>query len=198
MKNVLTILLLLTVAFSCPAQNDNANRFYAEDILEYVPAATIFGLKACGVKSKSTFMGQLITTGTAFVVMGITVETLKHTVHSERPDKSDGHGFPSGHAAISFLGADLLFEEYREVSSWIGIGGYAIATATSCLRVKHDRHHWGDVFAGAAIGVGCSRLSEWLMPKLFKKMDSNKSNTTISSAPILYDNGFGLSFCINY
>lgn len=196
MKQAITIVLLFVMTLSCHAQNNNADKFYAEDVLEYVPTAAIFGLKACGVKSKSSFTEQLITTGAAYVVMGISVETLKHTVHSERPDHSDNHGFPSGHAAISFLGADMLFEEYRDVSPWIGIGGYAMATATSCLRVKHDRHHWLDVIGGAAIGVGCSRLSQWLTPKIWKK--KKKEDKDMSFSPTLYNKGMGLDVCVNF
>lgn len=187
-------------SLTCSAQekSNNADKFYAEDVLEYVPIASIFALKACGVKSKSSFTDQLITTGAAFAVNAAVVETMKHTIHSERPDHSDNHGFPSGHAAISFLGADMLFEEYKDVSPWIGIGGYAVATTTSVLRVTHDRHHWLDVISGAGIGIGCSRLSQWLMPKILHGKKGKKQQTEISSMPSLYDDGMALSVCVNF
>ena len=195
-RTILTI-LILAISVTCKAQSsdNNADRFYIEDVMEWVPTAAIFGLKACGVDSKSSFTEQLVTTGAALVVNAAVVEGLKHTVHSERPDRSDNHGFPSGHAAISFMGADILFEEYKDVSPWIGIGGYAVATTTSILRVTHDRHHWLDVIGGAAIGVGTSRLSQWLTPKIFK---FKKSRTQVYTVPCLYDNGMGLEFSMKF
>lgn len=164
-KTALTFLL----AFCCLtgfSQSSNADKFYAEDILEYIPMAAIFGLKAVGADSKSPFIEQLAVTGLGLAMTAFSVESLKHTIHSERPDKTDNNGFPSGHTAISFLGADILLQEYRDISPWIGIGGYALATTTGCLRVVHDRHHWTDVICGAALGIGCSRLSQWLCSKI--------------------------------
>lgn len=197
-KRLLIILFATIISFSCRAQDNNADKFYAEDVLEYVPYAAIFGLKACGVKSRDTFTGQLVTTGMGLAMTALTVEAMKHTIHSERPDRSDDHSFPSGHAAISFLGADILFTQYKDVSPWIGIGGYAVATTTSCLRVAHDRHHWLDVIAGAGIGVGYSRLSQWLTPKILRKKYNRKSTATISSTPCLYDNGMALAVSIKF
>ena len=43
--------------------------------------------------------------------------------------------------------------EYRKVSPWIGVAGYALATGVAVDRIRRNRHHWGDVVAGAAIGV---------------------------------------------
>lgn len=196
LSRIIFIFLFSVLCTSGRAQTSNTDRFYAEDVLEYVPTAAIFALKACGVRSKSTFTQQLLVTGAAFAVNVGAVELLKHTVHSERPDHSDDHGFPSGHAAISFLGADMLFCEYKDVSPWIGIGGYAVAATTGILRVHHDRHHWLDVAGGAAIGIGCSRLSQWLTPKIFrfKKKDAPQ----VSSAPCLYDDGLGLMVNVNF
>lgn len=197
MRKLIIVLLFSNILLTCPAQDNrsNSDKFYVEDVIEWIPTAAIFGMKACGVDSKSTFTQQLAITGAAFVVNVAVVEALKHTVHSERPDHSDNKGFPSGHAAISFMGADILFEEYKDVSPWIGIGGYGIATTTSILRVTHDRHHWLDVIGGAAIGVGASRLSQWLTPKIFK---FKNHKTQVYTTPSLYENGMGLDLTLRF
>lgn len=199
MNEVLLAILLSLLALSCPAQTstDKSEGFHIEGVMEYVPVAALFGLKACGVDSRHKLTEQLVTTAAAYAVMAGTVEVLKHTVHSERPDKSDTHGFPSGHTAVAFTGADMLFEEYRDTSPWIGIGGYAVATATGILRVHHKRHHWGDVVAGAAIGVGCSRLSQWLTPKLFKTKEKEEGKS-LSATPFASGDGMGLAVCFNF
>lgn len=185
--------LLLIIIFTFLPCHAQSGKDMPDDILEFIPAASVIGLKACGVKSKDKYPELLMKTGMAIAVMGLSVETLKHTVHSERPDKSNDHGFPSGHAAISFLGADILFEEYRDVSPWIGIGGYAVAATTSYLRVKHDRHHWVDVLGGAAIGIGCSRLGQWLTPKILRKENDN-----VTFTPTLSSKKMGLEVCVNF
>jgi membrane-associated phospholipid phosphatase len=42
-----------------------------------------------------------------------------------------------------------------------------VATLTAIDRVRRDRHHWHDVCAGAAIGIGATELTYWLSDRLF-------------------------------
>jgi hypothetical protein len=92
---------------------------------------------------------------------------LKSIVKEERPDHSDNKSFPSGHAAMAFAAARSLDKEFRKESIWIPIAGYAAATAIGVERVASDRHHWYDVVAGAAVGVGSAELTWWLSDKIF-------------------------------
>ena len=94
---------------------------------------------------------------------------LKSIVKEERPDHSDNKSFPSGHAAMAFAAARSLDKEFRKESIWIPIAGYAAATAIGVERVARDRHHWYDVVAGAAVGVGSAELTWWLSDKIFGK-----------------------------
>ena len=41
-----------------------------------------------------------------------------------------------------------------------------IATATAVDRVARNRHHWGDVAAGAAIGVLSVQAGYWIADKI--------------------------------
>ena len=67
------------------------------------------------------------------------------------------------------MGAEMLYQEYKDVSPWIGNSGYAMAALTGFLRVYNNRHYLNDVVAGACIGILCTKLGYWLQPKLFKK-----------------------------
>lgn len=94
------------------------------------------GLKQCGF--------------TAAATIGVT-QILKYTVKERRPDMSDSHSFPSGHASVTFANATFLQKRY----GWkFGIPAYALATYASIGRVAAKKHHWWDVLAGAAIGAG--------------------------------------------
>ena len=88
-------------------------------------------------------------------------------VKEERPDHSDNKSFPSGHATMAFAAARSLDKEFRRDCIWVPIVGYAAATAIGVERVVNDRHHWYDVVAGAAIGVGSAELTWWVSDKLF-------------------------------
>ncbi len=98
---------------------------------------------------------------------------LKSIVNEERPDHSDNKSFPSGHAAMAFAAARSIDKEFRRESVWIPIAGYAAATAVGIQRVANDRHHWYDVAAGAALGVGAAELTWWLSDKLFPEFKNS-------------------------
>ncbi len=103
---------------------------------------------------------------------------LKTMIHEERPDHSDNKSFPSGHASMAFAAARSIDKEFRKDCIWIPIAGYAAATAVGVERVVNDRHHWYDVVAGAAVGVGSAELTWWLSDKLFGK----GSNVAVGSS----------------
>jgi membrane-associated phospholipid phosphatase len=85
------------------------------------------------------------------VTAGITYG-LKYTVNSTSPDGQQ-HSFPSGHASITFSAAQFLQTRY----GWeYGVPAYALASFTAYSRVSGDQHYWGDVLAGAAIGMASS------------------------------------------
>lgn len=85
--------------------------------------------------------------------------------------------------------------EYRKVSPWIGVAGYAVATGVAVDRVRRNRHHWEDVVAGAAIGVASAEagylIGDWILGKNKKKgkeSDGEKEkdindNISLSIAP---------------
>lgn len=166
-----------------------------DDVLRFVPTIAVFGLKACGVEAESTWQRRIGVQVLAFGVNAAVTYSLKHAIHEKRPDGTDNHSFPSGHTSVAFSGATVLMHEYRKVSPWIGVAGYAVATGVAVDRVRRNRHHWEDVVAGAAIGVTSAEagylIGDWILGKNKKKgkeSDGEKEkdvndNISLSVAP---------------
>lgn len=111
---------------------------------------------------------------------------LKAMIKEDRPDHSDNESFPSGHATMAFAAARSLDKEFRRESIWIPIAGYAAATAIGVERVASDRHHWYDVVAGAALGVGAAELTWWASDKLFGKDSNVAVGTSGNTVDVVY------------
>jgi membrane-associated phospholipid phosphatase len=90
----------------------------------------------------------------AQVVSQIWVQTLKYSVGRERPDGSNNHSFPSGHAATSMATSAVLMRHY----GWkVGVPAYAVAAYVAASRVHDNRHYLSDVVFGAAMGIASER-----------------------------------------
>ena len=137
-----------------------------DDWMRFVPVASAYALKACGVESASSWKRMAVNTAASYVLACGTTWALKHAIHERRPDGTDNRAFPSGHATVAFAGAAIRDKEFRHVSPWISVGGYAVATGVAVDRIVRNRHEWQDVAAGAAIGVGGTWLGYWLGDKI--------------------------------
>ena len=123
-------------------------------------------LRNYGITEGRNWPRFIVNTGASVVVAYGAKTALKAMVKEERPDHSDNQSFPSGHAAMAFAAARSIDKEFRKDCIWIPIAGYAAATAVGIERVASDRHHWYDVLAGAAVGVGAAELTWWASDKL--------------------------------
>ena len=155
-----------------------------DNVLEYVPTAAVFGLKLLGVPAESSWKRRLTVSVVSFGINAAVTYSLKHTIHEMRPDGTDNHSFPSGHTDVAFCGATTLMHEYRKVSPWIGVAGYAVATTVAVDRVRRNRHHWGDVVAGAAIGVASAEAGYWIGDIILGKGKKKKQDVSLSVAPM--------------
>lgn len=140
--------LIRTIAIaSCAAFYSNmsvANDDVA-DALKYampITAATISYTKDDNV--------GLVQFGKSFGGAIVTTYALKQLISKERPNGEDDDAFPSGHATSAFASAAYLQKRYGKQ---YGIPAYALATYVAYSRVDNDHHEWGDVAAGAAIGI---------------------------------------------
>ena len=141
--------------------------FVIEDVLQYVPLASVYALKLSGVKSAHSYLDATVLAAGSFCVTGAAVLLLKKVVDEERPNGRDFDSFPSGHAAKAFMGAELLRREYKDTPV-IGYAGYAVAAASSLMRVKHAEHWLPDIIAGAGIGILGTQVAYWVAPSLQK------------------------------
>ena len=155
-----------------------------DDVLQHVPMATVFALKAFDVDNATPWT-ELTLTAVAAYAAGVAVTyPTKQLIGERRPDKSDHRSFPSGHAMFAFAGATMLSHEFGHASPWVTIGGYGLATLVSADRLVRDRHYLHDVCAGAAIGIGATELAYWLKKKLLKtdRVDFTFSGQQLSLA----------------
>lgn len=164
-----------------------------DDFSQYTPMAAAYGLDFAGIKSEHQFKDKLIVSATSTILMAITVGSLKRFTHIERPDGTSFNSFPSGHTANAFMGAEFLYQEYKNNSIWYGISGYVVASGTGLFRMLNNRHWLTDVAAGAGIGILSTKAAYWLYPTInnwFKKNKKSTSETVF--VPIYNGNQIGL------
>lgn len=186
---VAVVMLMPGVGFgqtTAPTVNNDYKRFYGDgidNVLQYVPTVAVFGLKVCGVKTDTSWKKRLTVSVASFAVNAGVTYALKRTIHERRPDGTDNRSFPSGHTSIAFCGATSLMHEYYKVSPWIGVAGYAVATTVAVDRVRRNRHHWGDVVAGAAIGC-LSAEAGYLIGDLILGKDKKNDDVSLAVSPM--------------
>jgi membrane-associated phospholipid phosphatase len=167
------MIALLGIGIHAHAQQQHSDAL--DDVMEYVPHAAVYMLKACGVDSRDDWPTLTLTTAAAWVASAGTAFVLKRCISESRPDGSDNRSFPSGHTTMAFSGALMLHKEFGKTSPWISVAGYGIATFVGIDRVLRDRHYWHDVVAGAAIGTAATELTWWLSRKVFKSKNPQVS-----------------------
>jgi hypothetical protein len=164
----------------------------ADDVFPLIPIVQIYTGKYFGFQPKNTVLYQSIDIVVAnSLTLGIITAT-KYLVKKERPDQSDNLSFPSGHTAIAFTNAALLFHEYRESNSWYASSGFLFATATGIFRVANNRHYASDVLSGAGIGLASGLLVSYYNPFQSIRFGKNKETFAFVYPQIGNQIGFGL------
>ena len=151
-------------------RNDFMPEFHhtIDNYTQLAPAAVMVGMKAAGVKSRSSWGRMLLSDAFSVALMAGTVQGLKRTTNVTRPDGSDNHSFPSGHTATAFMTATMLSKEYGYKSPWISVGAYSVATATGLMRMANNKHWLSDVMVGAGIGIMTTEFGYWLADLICK------------------------------
>jgi len=79
----------------------------------------------------------------------------KIIIPEKRPDSNAMNSYISGHTSAAFSGATLIYKQY----GWkFGLPALAAASYVGWSRVASRRHHEGDVYRGAALGLGVTML----------------------------------------
>ncbi|MDR1356320.1 MAG: phosphatase PAP2 family protein [Tannerellaceae bacterium] len=166
-----------------------------DDYLQYAPVAATLALGMTRLKARSNLRDRAFVALSSHLIMSASVRTIKHTIKVRRPDSFADNSFPSGHTATAFTGAHLLAREYGGSSAWIGVAGYAAATATGVIRIVNSRHWLSDVVAGAGVGILSVEAGYALLP-LFRRLMGDEA-PALAITPLagagMY--GMGLAFC---
>jgi len=169
------------------------NTVTIDNYLQWVPAAAVYSLNFAGIHGEHNFLDRSMIYALSNLIMVVSVFAVKNITHEQRPDGSDYQSFPSGHSAEAFLSAEFLMQEYKNVSIWYGIGGYAVATSVAYLRMYNNKHWFSDVVAGAGFGILSTRLSYILYPKI-KKLFMHTPIPDSMLMPSYQNHSFGFSF----
>lgn len=139
-----------------------------DNYTQYAPAATVFALKAAGVKGRNKLGRSAINWGGGMLVMGGLVNGLKYSTKVMRPDGSTRNSFPSGHTATAFMNATFMHKEYGHINPLYSVLGYSMATYTGVSRSLNNRHWLSDILAGAGIGILSTELSYLIIDNFYK------------------------------
>lgn len=171
-----------------------------DDFSQYSPFLAVYALNAMCIKGKHNFKDRTIVLATAYLLMGSSVNILKNTTHVTRPDGSSSNSFPSGHTATAFMGAEFLYQEYKDVSVWYGITGYAVAASTGFFRMHNERHWVTDVATGAGIGILSTKIAYWVHPLIKKTIfkDNNKDKISGMAMPFYNGREYGLGLSMRF
>lgn len=150
-----------------------------DNYLQFAPAAAVYGLNMVGIKGKNNLKDRSIIYLMSNAMLGVSISSVKKLTRQQRPDGTAYNSFPSGHTAEAFASAEFLRQEYRDVSPFYGIAGYAVATATGLLRMYNNKHWLSDVVTGAGIGIASTKLAYCLYPLIKRKLFKNKTLNTI-------------------
>ncbi len=175
---------------------DIDRRFTLDDFMQYAPAGVVYANNLLGIKGKHSFSNQLLIQGTSLFIMGAVVNTLKYTARVERPDHSGFTSFPSGHTAMAFVNAELLWQEYKDVSVWYGVAGYTLATSVGIFRLVNNKHWLTDVAAGAGIGIISTKISYLIYEKILTRKKNRKQTALVM--PFYNTKQLGLSCSITF
>lgn len=178
--------------------SDNEKTFPLDEGTQSLAFLSVYGLNLFGIKGKNNFKDRSIVLATAYLLMGSSVTVLKKTTHRQRPNQTGYTSFPSGHTATAFMGAEFLYQEYKDVSPWYGVSGYLIAAGTGYLRMYNNKHWFSDVVAAAGIGILSTKIAYWVQP-LFKELFYKKQTSTKTVVVPYYNkNEVGLAMSMSF
>ncbi len=145
-----------------------------DNYLQFSPALAVYGLNIVGIKGKNNLRDRTIIYALSTLISTAIATPLKHITSIARPDGSAYNSFPSGHTTTAFAAAEFLRQEYKDVSPWYGVAGYAAAATTGALRVYNNRHWVSDIVAGAGFGILSTKLAYWIYPSIKRKLFKDK------------------------
>jgi hypothetical protein len=206
-KNFVAPAVLITggiVLFNSTLNDDlqeNAGKYFgenyhteADNFLPFFPIVQIYTGRYLGFKPKNDLLHQSINIIIVNTMATALVKVVKHSVKAERPDYSDHLSFPSGHTALAFANASLLYYEYKDSNLWYASSGFLFATATGILRIANNRHYTSDVLTGAGLGMATGLIVSYWNP--FQSLNFGKKKKTTAFVYPQIGNQIGMGLLI--
>ncbi len=139
-------------------RNIGTTATHIDDYLQYLPAVQVLGGDVLGLhsnyhwfdRSKYLFISQFISSSLTTVI--------KYSTGVQRPGNGARNSFPSGHTNLAFVGAENLYQSYKDSAPLYAYSGYLFATTVGTLRMTNNRHWLPDVVLGAGLGMLVTRL----------------------------------------
>ena len=146
----------------------------ADNLFPLIPMGQIYTGRLLGLNPKNDVRNQTVNILLANTATLIVVEITKHIAKRDRPDLSNNLSFPSGHTAIAFTNASLLYYEYKEANFWYASSGFLFAGVTAAFRVANNKHYASDVITGAGIGLASGILFSHISPMQSFRLSKKK------------------------
>jgi len=162
--------------------NTNTN---IDDYLQFAPMAQMYLYDMAGFKHKNSVFDQTKYLFISQISSFILTQSMKGITKVHRPSGART-SFPSGHTTSAFVGATVLFHEFKDTEPFLAYSGYALATATGILRMTNNKHWLPDVLVGAGIGILTVNLVYHFEP--FKNWQPFKKNKNLTFTPSITPN----------
>jgi len=172
-------------------ERSNKNQMHLDNYLLYAPGVAVYALNAAGIKGKNNFRDRTMLFAMSQLIQSAIVFPVKSLAAENRPDGSNTMSFPSGHTSTAFASAEFMRQEYKDVSPWYGVAGYAAAAGTGFLRMYNNKHWLSDVVAGAGIGIMSTKIAYWIYPTIKRKLFKDKDVSTVVM-PMYQDGSLGV------
>ena len=156
-----------------------------DNALQFTPMVQMYAYDLMGFQHKNTVFDQtkyLIISQAASVLV---VQSLKRITKVERPT-GVRTSFPSGHTTCAFVGATMLYKEFKDTDPFLAYSGFAVATTTGILRITNNKHWLSDVVTGAGLGILTVNMVYHFEP--LKNWQPFKKNKKLSVTPVLTPN----------
>jgi membrane-associated phospholipid phosphatase len=174
--------------------------YYIDDIFQYGMPVVAYGLDFIpGLESRHNLRDRTLIMATSAVVMQSAVSILKSTTAVARPGNGRHNSFPSGHTASTMMSAHILYREYKDVTPWIGVCGYLMATTTGVFRIINSAHWQSDVIAGAGIGLLSAEIGYRMLPVWHSLLGiKDGGGWQVAAVPVISTRSLGASLVCRF
>lgn len=178
-------------------RNKVANVFESQidDYTQYAPIAQMYIADLMGVKSKNHWFDQSKNLFISNLITAGITHGLKNLMNKARPDGSD-YSFPSGHTAVAFTNAAVVYHEFHQTSAVMAYSAYAFAVTTGTYRVLNNKHWVSDVLVAAGIGILVTDLVYHFEP--LKNFNPFIKSENISFIPQIAEDNYGFYFSYKF